>query len=140
MADHGQTEGGDRAPWTIKGMSVETREKAVRCARRRGISVAAWMANAVDDRANLEAGDQVLVPGQTEPPNGQTSLDLAALAALLKAIVAAQAAGVRGSRTAASHACAVASERLRALRGLPSLSGRLPPGQTIGPPDDWRMK
>jgi hypothetical protein len=131
MADHGQTEGGDRAPWTIKGMSVETRERAVRCARKRGISVAAWMANAVDDRANLEATDRVIPPGQTEPTEGQTGINLGDLAALLQAIVAAQAAGVRGSRTAASHACAVASERLRALRGLPSPSVRLPPRQTI---------
>lgn len=131
MADTGQTESGDRAPWTIKGMSVETREKAVRYARKRGISVATWMANAVDDRANLEDGDRVIPPGQTEPSNGQTSVDLGELAALIQALIAARESGVRGSRTAASRACAVASEQLRALRGLPSPSVSLPIRQTI---------
>jgi hypothetical protein len=127
MADsNGQTDGAGRAPWTIKGMSVETREKAVRCARKRGISVAAWMANAVDDRANREAGDLVIAPGQTAPLGGQTSLDLGALAALLQAALAARQAGVRGARTASVQACGLATEQLRALRGLPSASVSLP--------------
>jgi hypothetical protein len=127
MADsNGQTDGAAYAPWTIKGMSVETRELAVRCARKRSISVAAWMANAVDDRANREAGDLVIAPGQTAPLGGQTSLDLGDLAALLHAVLVARKDGVRGSKAAASHACAVASERLRALRGLPPTSARLP--------------
>lgn len=128
MADQGQT---DRAPWTVKGLPTEARELITRCARKRGVSVAEWVTNAAQAQANREASDQVIPPGQTEPVNGQTSVDLGELAELLTAIVAAQAVGVRGAKTAGSHAVALASMQLRQMRGLPSPARRLPIGHTI---------
>ena len=114
MADNGQTEGAGRAPWTIKGMDVETREVATRSARKRGISVAAWMANAVQDRANLEAGDAVTPPRQTGLQNGQT--DPSGTDQILALAQAAVLLGGRRSmvqRLARSAVC----DRLEALRG-----------------------
>lgn len=44
------------AHWTIKNMPVETRQEAVACAARAGLSVAQWMVHAVRTQAQLDAG------------------------------------------------------------------------------------
>jgi hypothetical protein len=72
-------EANGRAPWTIKGMDVETRKLVVNCAAQRGQSVATWLETAVRNQANLEAGDRIEMPGQpgqTAPQNGQTGFGL----------------------------------------------------------------
>ena len=79
----------NRAPWTIKNMDVETRQLITRCAAKRGVPVAEWVANAARNQARIEAGDAVFPPGQTERPNGQTRADLERLAEQLGALAAA---------------------------------------------------
>lgn len=56
----------DKAPMTIKAVLTATRMTMVRCAEKRGQTMAVWLARAVDNQANLEAGDQV-EPALFEP-------------------------------------------------------------------------
>jgi len=123
-------EANERAPWTIKGMDVETRKLVVKCATQRGQSVAVWLETAVRNQANLEAGDRIEMPGQprpTAPPNGQTGFDLAELmAALQTAQAAAEAAGIAMPKDVARHGFALVRTRMREARGLPPLAPRKP--------------
>jgi hypothetical protein len=43
------------APWTIKAVPVHIREKAVRYARMDGITMAEWLAKAVETEASRQA-------------------------------------------------------------------------------------
>jgi hypothetical protein len=119
-----------RAPWTIKGMSVEARKLAVRRARMRDVSVGAWMETAITNQANLEAGDQVMPP---PPPRARANLpgvpavyepppELGDLADLMRAAQGvAEAASMPIPKTTARHALALMTAQFRAARGLPPL-------------------
>ncbi len=61
MADQ-ENPDGDKASWTIKSVPVETRKLAVACAARQGVTMSEWLARAVRNQANLEAGDRILPP------------------------------------------------------------------------------
>lgn len=126
----------NRAPWTVKGMDVETRQLITRCAAKRGLSVAEWVANAASNQARIEAGDAVFPPGQTERPNGQTRADLDRLAEQLAALAAA---GVPVRPADAARVTLALVRHLpaarRANRGQTHVAGgqtRLAIGQTNG--------
>jgi hypothetical protein len=109
-------EANERAPWTIKGMDVETRKLVVNCATQRGQSVATWLETAVRNQANLEAGDRVIMPGQpgqTAPPNGQTGFDLPELEQFARVCsLLAESAGKPVPRTVSRLMWARVRERL----------------------------
>src|SRR4051794_14418354 len=122
----------DKAAWTIKSVPVETRKLAVACATKAGLTMAEWLALAVEDRANREAGNRVIPPKATDP--GKATMapapalqaeDMASLAGMLGAVQGmAAAADVRIPKATARHAVALVTAQLRAARGLPALLPR----------------
>src|SRR5215217_3094116 len=88
------------APWTIKAVPVQVREKAVRYARMEGCTMAEWLAKAVETEANRQDGNQVIPPGRPEPVSPPPSVDLADAAAALQAMAAAASAGLSVSKAA----------------------------------------
>jgi hypothetical protein len=70
MADDEDDDGEEVSPfgnWTIKKVPKETRDLALKCARKRGERMAEWFVRAVANQANTEAGDAVFQPGQQRP-------------------------------------------------------------------------
>ena len=75
------------APWTIKAVPVQVREKAVRYARMEGCTMAEWLTKAVETQADRQDGNQVIPPGKPEaPPLPSSSVDLKDAAAALQAL------------------------------------------------------
>ncbi len=58
----------ERVPWTIKGVSVETRKLAVASAAKQGVAMAEWLDHAVRDQASFDKGNQVISPSQWSAP------------------------------------------------------------------------
>lgn len=118
---------GDKASWTVKSVSVETRKLAVACAAKQGQTMAEWLARAVRNQANLEAGERVMPPAARRAgvdlvhvPGPALAMDLGELADLMQATQAvAEAAGVPIAKATARHALALVTAQLRAARGLP---------------------
>jgi len=113
------------APWTIKGVSQETRERIMRMARQDGLTVGQWLDRAAERQSARP-------PAEVIPPAAQAAekvQDLAAVAASLQAFAALAQAGVPVSRGAIKDSVAVVRRHMRAERGLPDI-GR-PRGQTI---------
>lgn len=126
----------DKAAWTIKSVPVETRKLAVACATKAGQTMAEWIASAVQDRANREAGNRIIpplaVPGAGRalvpiagPAAPLVPVDMAGLAGMLGAVQAmATAAEVPIPKATARHAVALVTAQLRAARGLPEKAPR----------------
>jgi hypothetical protein len=120
------------APWTIKAVTVQIREKAVRYARMDGCTMAEWLAKAVETQASKQDGNLVIPPGKPEtPPLPASSVDLNAAAAVLQAMAAAASAGLPVSKAATRDTVALIRERIRADRGLPPRQTRTQIGQTL---------
>ena len=118
----------DNAPWTIKAVPVHVREKAVRYARMDGLTVAEWLARAVETEANRQDGNQIIPPDRLPTP---PSIDLATIAAALSAMAQAQAAGLPVAKAAARETVAMIREHVRVGRGLPVRPTRPQIRQTI---------
>ena len=124
------TEELERAPWTIKSVSVETRKLAVASAAKQGVTMAEWLDRAVRNQANLDKENQVIPPSQT----GQTlipfapvqlleqpgkPMDLAGLADALRAVATiTEAAAMPISKSLAREASALLRQQIREARGL----------------------
>ena len=120
MADHIE----QAAPWTIKGMPVEVREKAVRYARMEGVSVAEWMTRAVETQANRQDGNDVIAPAApSERAAADAQLAMMAIGAA-NALAAMQTAGLPVTKVAARETVALVRDHVRAARGLPGLPTR----------------
>ena len=106
------------APMSIEAMPVATRRKIAACAAKQGLTAAEWLVRAVDNQANLEAGNKVILPGQDKPDTPTPApISVAELASLLTAVAAV------GTATAlppgiVREAYAAARLRLREARGL----------------------
>jgi hypothetical protein len=112
----------ETAPWTIKAVSIETRQMAVKAAHAQDQTMAQWLGDAVVRLANQQAGNLVIPPGKPEamPPAQLPDVDLAGLAAAINASVAATlAAGGIPSRSLGRDAAATLRRYMRAARGLP---------------------
>lgn len=141
MAD-GENHSDDKAAWTIKSVSVETRKLAVACASKQDMTMAEWLDRAVRNQANLEAGERILPPAPRPaglpapvPLGSMAAVDMGELADLMMAVQAvAKAADVPIAKATAKHALALMTGQLRAARGLPPLARRQTQpknGQTI---------
>jgi len=118
------------APWTIKAVPVHVREKAVRYARMDGVTVAEWLARAVETEANRQDGNQIIPPARATLPT-PPALDLGTVAAALSAMAQAQAAGLPVSKAAGRETVALIREHVRVGRGLPARQTTRKIGQTI---------
>ena len=108
-------------PWTIKSVSVRTREAVVAAAKRENVTVGQWLEKRV---AEWEAdGSPVPVPTSSGPlPN------LGDLAAVMQAARAlADAAGVPVPPHLARDALAAVKLATRQVRGLPAPAPRRKP-------------
>ena len=119
----------DKAPMTIKAVPTATRTKMVRCAEKRGQTMAVWLARAVDNQANLEAGDQVepalfeprevgLPLVKPEPISGKPFVLADLRDAMAAAAAVATASGLPLPKVMARHAYALLTAQLREARGL----------------------
>src|SRR3954468_22733323 len=120
------------APWTIKAVPVQVREKAVRYARMEGCTMAEWLTKAVETQADRQDGNQVLLPGKPEPtPLPSPTVDLKDAAAALQALAQAASAGLPVSKVAAREAVSLIRTHIRVGQGLPSRQTRPRNGQTM---------
>lgn len=104
------------APWTIKSISVATREAVTKAARREGLTVGQWLEKRV---AEWEAeGSPVPMPSGSAPNLGDLAQAMQAARAL------ADAAGVPVPPHVARDAFAVLKVATRQVRGLPPPSVR----------------
>ncbi len=112
------------APWTIKSMSVRTRETVIAAARREGLTVGQWLERRVADWEAV--GSPVPVSNVVQQP-GHAS-DVGALADLMRATLAvAQASDLPGMKGIAQGASALVRAGIRDARGMPSLAPRRKP-------------
>jgi hypothetical protein len=134
-----QTDGetmADDASWTIKSVPIETRQKAIKAAAFRGLTVGKWLIQAVDRQANIEQANEVIPPGKPDraPAVTMPDFDPDAFAAALSATVAAcREAGHAPPRSLALNASATMNRYMRAARGLGQTRRQTRPlnGQTI---------
>ena len=111
------------APWTIKSVSVATREAVTAAARREGLTVGQWLEKRV---AEWEGeGRPVPVPGGPPPNLGDLAQAMQAARAL------AEAAGVPVPPHVARDAFAVLKVATRQVRGLPPPAPRRKPPVAI---------
>ena len=126
----------DKAPWTIKAVSVETRKLAVRSAAQQGVTMAEWLDRAVRGQAERDRGNQLIPPGQNgqgaarfapaqlPDQTGKPPMDLAGLADALRAVATvAGAADMPVPKALAREASALLRQQIRAARGLPGKPG-----------------
>ena len=122
------------APWTIKSVPVETRQKAVKAAHAQDQTMAQWLVDAVNRLADRQAENQVIPPGKPAQ-NQQANLpdiDLAGLAAAISATgQALAAAGTTPSKSLGREAAATLRHYIRAVRGLPSRQTKAKNRQTL---------
>jgi hypothetical protein len=118
-------------PWTIKAVPVQVREKAVRYARMEGVTMADWLAKAVETRANQQDGNLVIPPGKSELEVVTPSVTLGDAAAALHALAAAASAGLPVSKAATRDTVALIRQHIRVGRGLPPRQTRPQIGQTF---------
>ncbi len=118
----------DKAPWTIKAVSVETRKLAVKSAAQQGVTMAEWLDRAVQGQAERDRGNQLIPPGQSgqdvarfapvQPPDETGKLDLAGLADALRAVATvAGAAEMPVPKSLAREASALLRQQIREARG-----------------------
>ncbi|WP_428485954.1 hypothetical protein [Rhodopila sp.] len=121
----------DQAPWTIKAVPIETRQKALKAAHAQDQTMAQWLTDAVDRLADQQAANLVIPPGKPEAKPAVTpDIDLADFAAAVNAAVGATlAAGGKPPKALGRDAAAMIRQYARAARGLPPQRTR---GQTIG--------
>ena len=115
------------APWTIKSVSVATREAVTRAARRENLTVGQWLEKRV---AEWEAeGSPVPVP---MPASGGPAPNLGDLAQAWQAARAlADAAGIPVPPHIARDAFAAVKMATRQVRGLPPPAPRRKPPAAI---------
>lgn len=126
----------ERAPWTIKNVSVETRKLATASAAKEGVTMAEWLDRAVRGQAERDRGNQLIPPGQNgqgvarfapvqlPDKTGKLPLDLAGLADALRAVATvAGAADMPVPKALAREASALLRQQIRAARGLPGKPG-----------------
>jgi hypothetical protein len=109
-------------PMTIKAVPIATRLKMAACATRADETMAEFLVRAVDTQAAIDAGTQVIPPGQPDKPEdlpALVSVETADLAALLQAVAAVGAVAPSLPRSVAREAYGAARIRLREARGLP---------------------
>jgi hypothetical protein len=112
----------DTAPWTIKAVPVEIRQKAVKAAHAQDQTMAQWLVDAVNLLADRQAGNQVIPPGKPAPDvrANLSGIDLPGLAAMVEATThAAIAAGSAPPKSLSRDAAATTRAYMRAARGLP---------------------
>lgn len=113
------------APWTIKSVSVATREAVTAAARREGLTVGQWLERRVAEW-EAEGGPVPVSAPATAPPNlGDLAQAMQAARAL------AEAAGVPVPPHVARDAFAVLKVATRQARGLPPPAPRRKPPATI---------
>jgi hypothetical protein len=111
---------------------VHIREKAVRYARMEGVTMAEWLAKAVETQAEKQEGNQVIPPGQPKPTVlPSLTVDLSDAAAALQAMATAASAGLPISKTAVRDTVALIRDHIRVGRGLPPRQTSQQIGQTM---------
>lgn len=109
----------DRQPVTIKAMPVAAWKRAREAAEKQDQSMAEWLARAINQLADMEAGARVTMPGKPDKPEAP-AMPAADLEALMRAAHAvSEASGVPVPKVAARHAFALLTGQMRAARGLP---------------------
>ena len=125
----------DRAQWSIKGLEIEARDIAIRAAKKRGVQIAAWIAPAIRNQANLEAGELVILPSDrlvVQPASpAEVVAMLQASAAFMQAGAAARAAGIAINARAISRAATAGEAVLRRYQGLLPIAERKPHGRQL---------
>jgi hypothetical protein len=120
------------APWTIKAVPVHIREKAVRYARMEGVTMAEWLAKAVETQAEKQEGNQVQLPSKPTPSSlPSPTIDVSEATAALQSMAAAAAAGLPISKAAVRDTVALIRDHVRVGRGLPPRQTRQQIGQTM---------
>lgn len=116
-------------------MPVETRKRAVDAAASQDQTMAEWLTEAVNRKADQQAGNLVLPPGKPdkpEPAEPAPGIDLAGLGAAIQATVAAAAiSGAKLPKGVAREAAATIRHAMRRARGLPDRQTKPRNGQTI---------
>lgn len=111
------------APWTIKSVSIATREAVTKAARRENLTVGQWLERRV---AEWE-GDGSPMPVSSIPPSGPVP-NLGDLAQAWQAARAlGEAAGVPVPSHIARDAFAAIKQATRQIRGLPPHASRRKP-------------
>jgi hypothetical protein len=125
----------DNAPWTIKSVPIEVRQRAVKAAHAQGQTMAQWLTDAVNRLADQQERNEVLEPRirlQQLSPDG--------LATLMQSVgtmaqgVASLASVKRAPKAEIKRAVALVDEHVRMAMGQPPRpSGHFagkPSGQT----------
>jgi hypothetical protein len=113
---------GAAAPMTIKNVPIATRKKMAAAAARADETMSEFLVRAVDTQVAVDAGNQVIPPGQPDKPEPQVPalipVSVVDLAGLMQALAAVGSAhGLPPGVT--REAYAAARMRLREARGLP---------------------
>lgn len=110
----------DTAPWTIKSVPIEIRQKAVKAANAQGQTMAQWLADAVNRLADQQANNAIIPPSKPPAPMPLPEIDLAGLGSALQAVTAAyQASCTVMPKSLGREAATTLRRYLRAVRGLP---------------------
>jgi hypothetical protein len=120
------------ASWTIKAVPVHVREKAVRYAKMDDVSMAEWLARAVETEANRQDGNEVIPPVK-EPATLESAMAAIdrgfKVAGMLQALASASSAGLKVSPAAVNDTVRVMRSQVREAGGLPLLKGRQTSGK-----------
>jgi hypothetical protein len=126
----------DNAPWTIKSVPIEVRQRAVKAAHAQGQTMAQWLTDAVNRLADQQERNEVLEPHKA--PLQPLSPD--GLAMLMQSVgtmaqgVAALAGVKRAPKAEIKRAVALVDEHVRMAMGQPPRPSRQfvgkPSGQT----------
>lgn len=131
----GKTMDKPTVPVTVKAMPVAEWKRAKDAAEKQDQSMAEWLARAINQLADREAGEREVFPNQApvSPPSLPTpTIPAGEVTEMMRAAHAvSQAAGVPVPKTVARHLFAVLSAQARAARGLPASKPRSPRGETV---------
>lgn len=109
----------------VKGIVVRSYERAKKAANAANETMGSWLSRAMDQLANLEAGERYILPASPAnhaPVPPPQAVDLSDLAAVLTALTQA---GLPVQKRIGRHINAILNDRLAASRGLPT-EGKLP--------------
>lgn len=121
---------------TVKNMPVSAWNRANAARARSGETMAEWLARAVNQLADRESGERLILPGQPEQPGAANlpaplAITPAEIEGLMRAAVeVSRAAEIPVPKVAARHFFALLTLAGRAARGLPPSNPRSNRGQT----------
>lgn len=128
--NHGKT--GQTTTITVKAVPVSAWTRAKEAAARNDETMGEWLARAINQLADREAGGRLFAPGQTAPdaPPPPTPAEIEGM--MRAAAEVSKAAAVPVPKTAARHFFALLTAVGRQARGLPAVKPRSLTGRRIG--------